>query len=62
MIAGCMAWYSHRRLGWLEVKVTKVDYEGVADGGATYCITNKELDGEVETVRERLRLTKPEEA
>ena len=41
--------------------MTKVDYEGVADGGATYCITNKELDGEVETVRERLRLTKPEE-
>ena len=81
------------------MKVTKVDYQGVADGGvwrprvptticvltiaksrirlltyalcslgsrstcegATYCVTAPTLDGEVETVRERLRLTKPEE-
>ena len=31
------------------------------DGGATFCIASPELDGEVETVRERLRLTKPVE-
>ena len=61
LIAGCQAWYKHRRLGWLQVKVTKVDYQGVADGGATYCVTAQELDGEVETVRERLSLSKPEE-
>ena len=60
LIAGCAAWYEHRRLGWLAVKVTRVDYQGVADGGATYCITAPELDGEVETVRNRLRLTKPD--
>lgn len=60
LIAGCKAWYQHRRLGWLEVKVTKVDYVGEADGGATYCITHAELDGEIETVKARLRLTKPE--
>ena len=60
IIAGCSAFYRHRRLGWLAVKVTKVDYQGVADGGATYCVTAPELDGEVETVRERLALAKPE--
>ena len=53
------AWYEHRRLGWLSVTITRVDYQGVADGGATYCIKAAELDGEVETVRTRLRLTKP---
>ena len=42
-------------------QVTKVDYQGVADGGATYCIQAPTLDGEVETVRERLRITKPKE-
>ena len=26
-----MCRYRHRRLGWLRVKVTKVDYEGVSD-------------------------------
>ena len=40
--------------------VTKVDYQGACeDGGATYCIAHSELDGEIETVRERLKLTKP---
>lgn len=61
LIAGCTAWYEHRRLGWLEVSITRVDYQGVADGGATYCIKAVELDGEVETVRTRLRLARPEE-
>ena len=55
LIAGCSAWYEHRRLGWLSVTITRVDYQGVADGGATYCIKAAELDGEVETVRTRLR-------
>ena len=61
-IAGGSAWYRHRRLGWIQVRVTKVDYQGVADGGVTFCITAAELDGEVETVRERLALTRPAEA
>ena len=43
------------------MSITRVDYQGVADGGATYCIKAAELDGEVETVRSRLRLTKPDE-
>jgi hypothetical protein len=60
MVAGAMAWYEHRRLGWLHVRLTKVDYEGVHDGGATYCITHAELDGEVETVRTRLHLARPD--
>lgn len=42
--------------------MTKVDYQGECDGGATYCITHKELDGEVETVRARLHLAKPTDA
>jgi hypothetical protein len=62
IIAGCKAWYEHRRLGWLEVKVTKVDYQGALEAeGATFCITHKELDGEVETVRTRLHVEKPAE-
>ena len=51
--------FASRTRGWLEVEITKVDYEGVADGGATYCIKSHHLDGEVETVRSRLSLTKP---
>jgi hypothetical protein len=61
LIAGCEAFYRHRTKGWLRVKVTKVDYQGECDGGATYCITSPQLDGEVETVRSRLSLEKPEE-
>ena len=60
IIAGCKAWYEHRRLGWLEVKVTKVDYQGACEAeGATFCVTHKDLDGEVETVRKRLHVEKP---
>ena len=59
LIAGCAAYYEHRRLGWLQVKVTRVDYVGESDGGATYCVTAPELEGEVETVRSRLALSKP---
>lgn len=60
LIAGCAAWYKHRAHGWIPVKVTKVDYMGVNDGGATYCITAAQLDGEVETVRSRLALANPD--
>lgn len=59
LIAGCAAYYEHRRLGWLRVKVNRVDYVGESDGGATYCVTAPELEGEVETVRSRLALSKP---
>ena len=61
IIAGGQAFYKHRTKGWLKVKVTKVDYMGACeDGGATYCITAPELDGEVETVRQRLSLSRPD--
>ena len=62
IISGCKAFYKHRRHGWIECKVTKVDYQGAAEAeGATYCVTAPQLDGEVETVRERLRISMPEE-
>lgn len=61
IISGCSAFYRHRTLGWIAVKVTKVDYQGECDGGATYCVTAPQLDGEVETVRTRLALSKPDE-
>ena len=61
IISGCHCFYRHRTKGWIAVKVTKVDYQGECDGGATYCITAPQLDGEVETVRTRLALVKPEE-
>ena len=39
-----------------------MEYQGACEaGGATFCITAPELDGEVETVRAQLHLAKPAE-
>ena len=62
IIVGASVWYRHRVLGWLAVCVTKVDQQGSLEaGGATYCVTHASLDGEVETVRERLHVHRPSE-
>lgn len=60
LVKGDRVWYSHRRLGWIEVRVDKVDYEGVFDAdGATYCVSSPQLDGVIETVRARLEVQQP---
>ena len=60
---GNHVWYHHRSLGWLQMRIDKVDYEGVFDdGGATYIVSAPQLQGEViETVRERLFIDRPDQ-
>ena len=56
-----VVYYKHRALGWLLVKVLRIDYEGASDGGETYVVGGApQLKGaEVETTRERLSLGMP---
>ena len=47
--------YEHRQLGWILVEIVGVDFEGAHDGGVTYVIAAPEIDGVVETTRNRLK-------
>ena len=47
-------YYSHRTMGPVLVKIVNIDVRGVFDGGITYLVEGAQLDGAVETVRNRL--------
>ena len=51
--------YNSRSLGAIHVKIVGIDSRGAFDGGVTYLIESPQLDGVIETVRDRLSRVKP---
>ena len=57
---GETVWYNSRSLGPIQVKIAGIDNRGAfEDGGVTYLIEAPQLDGAIETVRDRLSRVKP---
>ena len=56
---GEMVWYNSRSLGPIQARIAGIDNRGAFDGGITYLIESPQLDGTIETVRERLSRARP---
>lgn len=56
---GDLVWYKHRELGWLKVRIDRVDFVGGLEaGGATFVVSAPQVDV-IETVRSRLFVQEP---
>ena len=59
---GQVIFYDHQHSGWILAKVTSVDLKGANDGGITYVIEAPQIDGVLETTREKLFTRMPDGA
>ena len=51
---GQVVYYKHNYHGWIFCKVAAIDHEGSLDGGVTYLMEGPQIDGVLETVRDKL--------
>ena len=61
LTVGQVVFYKHHNAGWIFVKIASVDYEGAHDGGLTYVIEASQINGVVETTRDKLFVDMPKE-